>query len=133
MRGWEAIERPMFFEKLLESIGAEPVPFPLKMRCCGGSVMVSSLNVALDMVRMLLHDATLHGAEIIATACPLCQINLECYQERVNQRYKTNFSIPVIFFTQLMGLALGIPPEQLGIGREFISTTPVLSRYTRSK
>jgi heterodisulfide reductase subunit B len=79
------------------------------------------------MVCNLLQNAVDCGADLMATACPLCQINLELYQNQVNQEFGTDFSMPVVFFTQMMGLAFGIPPKRLGIGKEFVSVMPVLS------
>ena len=76
----------------------------------------------------LLQDAADHDAEVIATVCPLCQVNLECYQRHVNRMFGTNFKIPILYFTQLVGVALGIPPQRLGIGTELISPAPVLAR-----
>jgi heterodisulfide reductase subunit B len=78
------------------------------------------------MVRNLLQNAVDSGAAVIATACPLCQVNLECYQKQVNQEFGTELSIPIMYFTQLVGLAMGIAPESLGIGKELVSATPVL-------
>ncbi len=121
----EEIEQPDFFEKLLSAVGAEPVNFALKTRCCGGSLLISSREAALNMIHKLLKNAEESGAAVIATACPLCQINLECYQNQVNQEYGTNFSIPVVYFTQLLGLAFGIPNKRLGIGSELIAATPL--------
>ena len=121
----EEIEQPDFFEKLLSAIGAEPVDFALKTRCCGGSLLISSREAALDMIHKLLKNAEESGAAVIATACPLCQINLECYQNQVNQEYGTNFSVPVVYFTQLLGLGFGIPNKRLGIGSELIKATPL--------
>ena len=66
-------------------------------------------------------------ADVIATACPLCQTNLEVYQMQVNQEFGTDFSIPIMYFTQLMGLAMGLPKKKLGIGTEFISTDKILT------
>lgn len=123
----EDVEQPQFFEDLLTAIGAQPVKYPPRLRCCGGSLIISSRQTALDMVRILLQSAITNEATVIATACPLCQVNLECYQQQVNQEFGTNFSIPVMYFTQLLGLAMGIPPKRLGVGREFISTKEVLS------
>ncbi len=125
----EDVEQPMFFEKLLSSIGAEPVEFPLKLWCCGGALIITSRQSALSMVRNLLQCAVDSGATVIATACPLCQVNLECYQKQVNQEFGTNLSIPVMYFTQIIGLAFGIEPKKLGIGTELVSTRPILS-YT---
>ena len=121
----EEIEQPDFFENLLSAVGAEPVNFALKTRCCGGSLLISSREAALSMIHKLLTNAEESGAAVIATACPLCQINLECYQNQVNQEYGTNFSVPVVYFTQLLGLAFGIPNKRLGIGSELIAATPL--------
>jgi heterodisulfide reductase subunit B len=126
----EEIEQPVFFEELMDSIGADPVDYALKMRCCGGSLLISSREAALSMIRNLLQNAVDSQAQVIATACPLCQINLECYQPQVNQEYGTNFSIPVVYFTQLIGLAFGIPNKKIGIGTELVAATP-LAQYTK--
>ena len=123
----EDVEQPQFFEELLSAIGAEPVEYPLKIRCCGGALIITSRRAALSMVRNLLQGAVDREAAVIATACPLCQVNLECYQKQVNSEFGTDFSVPVMYFTQLLGLALGIPPKRLGIGKELVSTTLALS------
>lgn len=123
----EALEHPQYFEELMAAIGATPVDFSLKTRCCGGSLIISSRVAALSMVRNLLQCARDGGADVIATACPMCQVNLECYQQSVNQEFSTDFNMPVLYFTQLIGLALGIPPKKLGIGKELVSAMPVLS------
>ena len=123
----ENVEAPQFFEDLLSAIGAEPVDYPYKARCCGGSLLLTSREAALNMIQILLESAVATETTVIATACPLCQVNLECYQQQVNQEYGTNYSVPVLYFTQLMGLAMGIPPKRLGIGTELVSATEVLS------
>jgi len=122
----ENVEQPQFFEDMLSAIGATPVNYPLKMRCCGGSLIISSRTAALSMVRNLLQCAVDSQATVIATACPMCQVNLECYQQQVNQEFGTNFSLPILYFTQLVGLAMGIPVKKLGIGKEFIAMAPSL-------
>jgi heterodisulfide reductase subunit B len=104
-----------------------PIEFPLKLRCCGGALIITSRQSALSMMRNLLQSAVDSGAAVIATACPLCQVNLECYQKQVNQEFGTELSIPVMYFTQLMGLAFGVDPKNLGIGSELVSTRSILS------
>ena len=122
----EDVEQPQFFEEILSAIGATPVNYPLKMRCCGGSLILSSRTAALSMVRNLLQCAIDSQADIIATACPMCQVNLECYQQQVNMEFGTNYSFPVMYFTQLLGLAFGVSKKKLGIGKEFIAIAPAL-------
>ena len=125
----EEVENPQFFEEIITALGAEAIDFAYKTRCCGGSLLLTNRKAALDMIRHLLYNATRSGAEVIATACPLCQVNLECYQLQVNEEFGTDFSIPILYFTQLMGLAFGIAPRKLGIGSELVSTLPILSRF----
>ena len=116
----ENVEEPRFFEDLMAAIGATPVDFLLRLRCCGAALIITNRQAALSMVRNLLQNALDSGADVIATACPLCQVNLECYQEMVNTELGTKFSVPVFYFTQLMGLAFGFPPKQLGLNRNFV-------------
>ena len=127
----EDVENPGFFEDLLSAIGAEPVNYPLKMRCCGGSLIISNRTAALSMVRNLLQSALDAKAVVIATSCPMCQLNLEVYQQQVNLEFGTNFKVPVFYFTQLIGLALGIPKKKLGFGKEFVSLAPELAQVAK--
>jgi len=123
----EDVENPQFFEDLMSAVGAEPIDYAYRLRCCGGSLIITSREAALTLVRDLLQSATNSDAAVIATACPLCQTNLECYQRLVNQEFGTDFKMPIMYFTQLIGLAMGLSPKKLGIGTEFISTDSVLS------
>jgi heterodisulfide reductase subunit B len=129
----EEVENPRIFEDLLSAVGASPVDFSHRLRCCGGSLIITHRKAALALVRDLLQSAVNAEAEVIATACPLCQINLECYQKQVNREFDTSFSVPVVYFTQLLGVALGIRPRALGFGKEFVPPTPLLKRAKRKK
>jgi heterodisulfide reductase subunit B len=122
----EDVENPQSLEGLLAAIGAEPVEYASKTRCCGGSLIITNRKAALDMVHKLLLDAVNSKADVIATTCPMCNVNLELYQRQVNREYGTDFSIPAMYFTQLMGVALGIAPGRLGIGKELVSAAPTL-------
>lgn len=124
----EEIENPRFFEELISAIGADPVNFPERLRCCGGSLIMTSRVPALNMVRILLQSAERNGADVIATACPLCQVNLECYQTAVNEEFGTDFNLPVLYFTQLLGLSLGLSPKNLGFGVELVSAKPIFKK-----
>jgi len=123
----EEFENPQFFEEIIAAMGAEPVDFADRLRCCGASLIMTSRHAALEMVRVLLYNAVSSGADVIATACPLCQVNLECYQTAVNEEFGTDFNMPVLYFTQIMGVALGMSRRQLGIGSELVSAAPIFS------
>ena len=124
----EEVEDPQYFEELIEATGANATYFPERLRCCGGSLIMTSRVPALNMVRILLHSAEMNGADVIATACPMCQVNLECYQNAVNEEFGTDFHLPILYFTQLFGIALGISPKKLGFGIEMVSAKPIFKK-----
>ena len=127
--GFDHPENPQSLDKLIQSLGGEAVSFPLKSRCCGGSLVISEENIALDLSRKLLDSARSNGAECIATVCPLCQTNLDVYQSRVNKKFNTDFKIPILFFTQLMGIAFGLGEKELGFKTNIVSAGKVLAKY----
>jgi len=122
-------EFPQSLDKLIASLGGEPTLFPLKSRCCGGSLIISEEALALDLVRKLLDSAVSNGAECLVTVCPLCQTNLDAYQSRVNKRFRTDFNLPILFFTQLMGVAFGLGDEDLGLKTGIVPAERVLAKY----
>jgi len=123
-------EFPVILDRLLEWIGAEPVDFPLKTKCCGGLLMMTNEDVALGLNRNILDCAKQSGAQCIITICPLCHMNIETYQGDVNKMFGTDFSIPTLYFTQLMGLAFGFSRKELGIDEEMIPSRPLLEKYS---
>jgi heterodisulfide reductase subunit B2 len=127
--GFDHPENPQSLDKLIASLGGEPTPFPLKTHCCGGSLIISEEALALDLTRKLLESASSNGAECLVTVCPLCQTNLDAYQSRVNQKFKTSYKLPVLFFTQLMGIAFGIGEKDLGLKNSIVSAEKVLLKY----
>lgn len=125
---WDNVEHPVAMDKLLKALGAEVIDFPLKTHCCGGHMTQINVPVAFELIRRLVHGADQYRADIIVTLCPMCQLNLDAYQADMNHYFRTDYRIPVLYFTQLMGLAFGIEPEALGIGKEFVDARPALSR-----
>jgi heterodisulfide reductase subunit B2 len=121
-------EYPTTLDTLLKTLGAEVVDFPLKAHCCGGHMTQISENVALELIYRLLKNASDYEADMIVTLCPMCQLNLDAYQDNVNKFFKSNFNIPILYFTQMIGLALGMDPIDLGIGKEFIDARPALAK-----
>jgi heterodisulfide reductase subunit B len=129
----EDVEQPRFFEDLVAALGAVPVEYPLRLTCCSGALIITNREAALSMVRNLLESAVKARATVIVTACPLCQVNLECYQKQVNKEFETELNVPVLYFTQLIGLALGIPPKRLGIGSELVAVMPAITGAQKSE
>ena len=119
-RGFDDPEYPTTMDALLERLGAKAVYFPMKTRCCGGMLMTTFPDVSLQLVKELLECATQNGGRCVVTTCPLCQVNLEAYQKRINRKFGTAFDVPVLVFTQLLGLALGCPEEELGLQRNLV-------------
>jgi heterodisulfide reductase subunit B len=87
-----------------------------------------SADTAYELIRRLLHNASEYEADIIVTACPMCQLNLDAYQAQVNRHFGTDFHLPVLYFTQMIGLAMGMAPADLGIGREIVSAAAALGK-----
>ena len=105
---YDSVEKPKVHDLILEAIGADPVPFPKKMQCCGSGIFLTEMDHCLGLVNEILGDAVANGAEIISTVCPMCALNLEMYQNKVNAKFGTNYDIPVVYLTQLMAVAFGM-------------------------
>jgi heterodisulfide reductase subunit B len=131
--GTDDTEFPHSLDRLVECLGAEAVYFPLKARCCGGALIISEEDLALGLIRKLLDNASDNGAQCIVTPCPLCQTNLDAYQSRVNNKFRTNYKLPVLFITQLIGLALGIDAIALGLNTNIVSPSKVLDYIYKVK
>ena len=123
-------EDPQQLDNLFAALGAEVVPFPLKVRCCGGMLMTSHEEVALGLNRDILRAARNAGADVIVTTCPLCQVNLEAFQDRINSKLGERFHVPVVYFTQLLGLALGLSPQELMLDAMVVPLRELAPRAT---
>ena len=121
-------EYPTHLDKLLDALGAEVVDYPLKAHCCGGHMTQISADTAYEMIRRLLQSARDVEADAIVTICPMCQLNLDAYQTNVNRHFGTDFNIPILYFTQTIGLALGLEPKKLGLGKEIVSAKDALRK-----
>ncbi|HJY64211.1 MAG TPA: CoB--CoM heterodisulfide reductase iron-sulfur subunit B family protein [Ignavibacteria bacterium] len=118
-RAFDDKENPQSMENLFESIGAEDVYFPNKLKCCGGMLMTTFEEAALKLTAEILQSAEENDADCIATTCPLCQMNLEAYQKKINKIFGTTFNMPILFFTQILGIAFGLPGKSLGMEKNF--------------
>lgn len=120
-------EYPLELDRLLRVLGVEVTNYPLKTQCCGGHMTQISPPVAYELIRRLIHGAEQNDAHIIVTLCPMCQLNLDAFQDDMNDHFKTDYHIPILYFTQLLGLAMGHEPAELGLGKEFVSSREALA------
>jgi len=119
-------EYPMKMDELFKWGGAEVGDYPVKAHCCGGHMTQISEPQAYELIRRLLDSAAEYKADLILCMCPMCQLNLDAYQSAVNKYFGTSYKIPIIFFTQLLGVAFGLEMKKLGFGKEIIAAEPVV-------
>ncbi|QXE23917.1 CoB--CoM heterodisulfide reductase [Richelia sinica FACHB-800] len=126
--GWDSPVFPMSMDRLAQTCGAEVVDFRSKTKCCGGPILVPKEDVAFELTKRLLDEAKSLEADCIVLACPLCSTNLELRQPDIEKKYNVSYSLPILYITELIGLALGIKPRKLGLDKHIVSTQPVLSK-----
>jgi heterodisulfide reductase subunit B len=125
---WSNPEYPNELDRLLKVLGAEVVDFPLKTHCCGGHMPQISPETAFELLRRLISAADQYEADLMVTLCPMCQMNIDAYQGEMNAHFHTDYRMPILFFTQLIGLAFGKEPKELGIGKELVNARPALAK-----
>ena len=104
----ESFENPMYLDNIIESVGAESIrTYEKKVQCCGGALAFSEPEKSQEMIHGIIEAAYDNGADMIATPCPLCQANVEIYQDQINARFGTKFDMPVVYYSQLMDVAFG--------------------------
>ncbi|MEM5785966.1 MAG: CoB--CoM heterodisulfide reductase iron-sulfur subunit B family protein [Syntrophobacteraceae bacterium] len=122
-------ENPQSLDKITKTLGATPIDWPYKTDCCGASLMISRTDMGFKMVGKLLDMARRVGAQAIVVSCQMCQGNLDMYQERIQAETGKSVSLPVIYFTELIGLACGLPDATDWLSRHFVDPIPLLRRY----
>jgi heterodisulfide reductase subunit B len=126
--GLDDPEAPTILSDLIGALGAEPVEFPYGVECCGSYLTVKDPEISESMSRDIVLSAREHGAQVIVTACPLCQFNLD-YPQRESEGGWTGDEIPVLYFTQLMAAALGLPEDDWGLGDHYVGPEEVLAGW----
>jgi heterodisulfide reductase subunit B len=125
--GAEHAENPQQMDAIVRTLGAEAVDWSCKTDCCGGSLSLTETSLALDLTRKLLLAARALDADVITTSCPMCHVNLDARQAQLG----LDFSIPVLYITQLMGLAFGLPARRLALGKHVVSPKSIQQRAWR--
>lgn len=126
--GFDDPEDPQSMDGIVAAIGGQPVKWTSKVECCGAALAFCQPDVVKRLSGEILNDAKLSGADIITVACPLCQSNLDLRQRDIERYLGVDLEIPVLYITQLVGIALGYKPKDLGLGRLVISPRKALSR-----
>jgi heterodisulfide reductase subunit B len=116
----ESFENPLYLDKMIETVGAQAVKYDQKVTCCGGALAFSEPDKAQNQIRQIVESALDHGADMIVTPCQLCQANVEIYQSEINKKQGTNFSIPVVYYSQLMTVAYGGSAKDAGLDGQLI-------------
>lgn len=119
-------EYPTEMDRLMKVLGITPLDWSYKTRCCGVSLGITQLPIALELSRKILKNAKGVGADAIVVACPLCHVNLDARQKQIEEEFRESFNLPVIYFTQLMGLAFGLDSVTLGLDKHFVDPNPLL-------
>jgi heterodisulfide reductase subunit B len=127
--GLDDPEDPTILHDLVRALGAEPVDFPYNIECCGSYLTVKDPQVSETLSKDVVASAQSHGAQAIITACPLCQFNLD-YPQRETEVGGTGNEIPILYFTQLVAVALGLPEEDWGAEEHYLDPRPLLAATT---
>jgi heterodisulfide reductase subunit B2 len=123
---FDNFENPQSMDTIVGALGATPIDWSYKTECCGVSMTLTYSDIVLKLTNNLLHEAKEAGANAIAVCCPLCQANLDGRQHQIEEKYNTRYRLPILYITQLMGLAFGAQPRELGIQKLITSPQEVL-------
>lgn len=119
---------PQAMENVFRAVGATPIYYRGRTQCCGWPLSSYATNQSFKMAGMHIQDAIASGADCMITPCPLCHLNLDSRQPEVEKVIGEKLGLPVLHLPQLIALALGVPPKQLGLDRHIVSTHPVLEK-----
>jgi len=108
---------PQNMDILVGLAGVNVLDYPLKTKCCGAIITSNIPEKGLELVYVLLREAKKRKADFMVVTCPLCQLNLEAHQEKIMKVYGDDVKLPILYYTQVLGLAMGISSEKLGILR----------------
>jgi len=124
--GFDDAENPQTMDHLMKRLGAEAIDWGLKTNCCGAGVAFARLDVVLKLSHRILSLAQKSGADCVAVACPMCHANLDMYQKDMTVKLGWKTELPVLYFTQLMGLSLGFSPKELLLDKHITNPLPML-------
>ncbi len=121
-------EDPSSMDNMLAAVGAQVLPWDFKVQCCGATLGIGNPDIQAKLSRDILIMAVLAGAKAVVVACPLCHANFDLRQMQIDRRSKRRFNLPILYFTQVLGLAFGASPKELGIDKHMINAMPLLAK-----
>ncbi|MGB5834101.1 MAG: CoB--CoM heterodisulfide reductase iron-sulfur subunit B family protein [Thiohalocapsa sp.] len=120
----ESYENPKYLDKLVETLGGDSIAdYEKKVQCCGGALAFSEPQKSQEMIKGIIEVAYDHGADMIVTPCPVCRINVEGFQDQINQTYGTKFKMPVVYYSTLMAVAYGRNAKDAALNGQVIKAT----------
>lgn len=123
-------ERPRIFDDLIEALGAKSIEYRNKLKCCGGLLRGYSDDLALNIAREKLVNTTKAGADCISTLCPFCFVALDLGQLQMKSKFQEEFNMPIVHYTELLSLALGIAPEELALETHKIKLDKIIDKIS---
>ncbi len=122
-------EHPVVMEEILEALGAEVIEDPLRVECCGSYQTVNNKDIVADRVYTIINSSRSRGADVIALDCPLCEYNMDYRQKETEKKYTDFFPMPILYYTQLIALALGVEGDNYKFDRHYVDPTKILKEY----
>ena len=128
---FDICEYPESMDRVLRALGIATLDWSYKTDCCGGSFALTRTDIVLKLSHDILEGAKSVGADAIAVACPLCHTNLDTRQEEIERTYGTDYKLPILYFTQLMGISFGLSPRELLLGKHFVDAERKLEEVSQ--
>ena len=125
---FDTCEYPVSMDEILKNAGVDVLDWSYKTACCGAALSLTKTEIILKLIHDIFENAKEVGADAIAVACPLCHSNLDMRQDESNKSFSTDFNIPILYFTQVLGLAFGLTPEDLSLHTHLVETDELLSK-----
>lgn len=121
-------EQPESFERIVSELGVEPVDWEFRTECCGGGFTLADPELVATLSQRILADAKHNGAEAIIVACPMCHANLDMRQPTIKDMFGIDFDLPIIYLSELIGLAIGLSPDKVALSKHFVASAKFLKK-----
>jgi heterodisulfide reductase subunit B len=125
---FDICEYPVTMDEILKNAGVDVLDWSYKTACCGAALSLTKTDIILKLINDIFENAIDVGADAIVVACPLCHSNLDMRQNEANKLFNRNYNIPIMYFTQVLGLAFGLKPEELSLNTHLTDTDELIKK-----